>query len=85
MFLQERKLCAVSDLLKSYINKTKHLRKDCGLYISYINPFVVLQKTLFADGARTFYGCLELTLIHILFIHIGKLHLNLQKQRDIDK
>ena len=30
-FLQEPKLCAASNL-KYYINQTKHLRKDCGLF-----------------------------------------------------
>ena len=30
--------------LKSYINRTKHLRKDCGLFISYIAPFRCVTK-----------------------------------------
>ena len=42
-FLQEPKLCVVSTL-KSYINQTKHLRKDSGLFISYIAPFRCVTK-----------------------------------------
>ena len=42
-FLQEPKLCVVSNL-KSYINRTKHLRKDCELFISYIAPFRCVAK-----------------------------------------
>ena len=80
-FLQEPKLCVVSNL-KSYINRTKHLPKDCGLFISYIAPFVVLQKTPFADGAKTFYDWQELTLTYILLTHPEQLHPHLQKQRE---
>ena len=42
-FLQEPKLCVVSNL-KSYINRTKHLRKDCELFISCIAPFCCVTK-----------------------------------------
>ena len=41
--LQEPKLCVVSNL-KSYINRTKHLQKDCALFISYIAPFRCVTK-----------------------------------------
>ena len=34
-FSQEPKLYVLSNL-KSYINRTKHLRKDCGLFISHV-------------------------------------------------
>ena len=42
-FLQEPKLSVESNL-KSYINRTKHLRKDCGLFISCTAPFRCVTK-----------------------------------------